>query len=179
VSISIRPARPDDNDAILTVVGDAFSFAGTRNPDEEVAIVRATWIAQKDGPLIELVAETDNGDASSKPTVVGHLQAAPGRLDGHATRMAGVAPVCVAGAHQCLGIGHSLMGALLRAAERERWPLLVLLGDPSFYGRFGFEPASALGLSCPHVGANNPHFQARRLPDYSAGLQGEFNYCWE
>ena len=71
------------------------------------------------------------------------------------------------------------MVALLRAAEAQQWPLLVLLGDPAYYGRFGFEPASALGLSYPPVGADNPHFQARRLPGYSARLQGEFSYCWE
>ena len=43
------------------------------------------------------------------------------------------------------------------------WPLLVLLGDPAYYGRFGFEPAGPLGLSYLPVGADNPHFQARRL----------------
>ena len=176
--ISVRPARPDDHAAILGVVGDAFSFDDTRNPAEELAIVRATWSAQKDRPLIELVAETDTSD-TAPPTVVGHLQAAPGRLRGHATSVAGVAPVCVARAHQGLGIGHALMGALASTAEREHWPLLVLLGDPSFYGRFGFEPAFPLGLSYPPVGAANPHFQARRLPGYSAELQGEFSYCWE
>ncbi len=179
VRISVRPARPDDHDAILDVVSDAFSFGGTRHPAEELAIVRATWSAQKDRPLIELVAETDASDAGDASSTVGHLQAAPGRLRGHATSVAGVAPVCVARAHQGFGVGRALMGALLSTAEREYWPLLVLLGDPSFYGRFGFEPAVPLGLSYPSVGAANPHFQARRLPGYSAELQGEFSYCWE
>ena len=43
-------------------------------------------VRQKDGPLVELVADEDG-------TVVGHLQAAPGRLDGDAAPVAGVAPV--------------------------------------------------------------------------------------
>ena len=71
------------------------------------------------------------------------------------------------------------MGALVDAAEGRDWPLLVLLGDPAFYGRFGFEPAGPLGLSYLPVGAGNPHFQARRLAGYAAGFRGEFGYCWE
>lgn len=172
VTAKIRPARPDDAAGILAVVGDAFSFGGTRDPAEERTIVRDTWAAQAEGPLIELVAEED-GD------LVGHLQAAPGRLDDGATSVAGVAPVCVGTSRQGQGLGRALMAALMEAAEERRWPLLVLLGDPAYYGRFGFEPAAAVGLSYAPVGAGNPNFQARRLPGYDAALRGVFTYCWE
>ena len=172
MSVTIRPARPDDAAGILAVVGDAFSYGGTRDASEELAIVRGTWSAQKDRPLIELVA--DEGG-----TVVGHLQAAPGCLDGEPTPVAGVAPVCVGTSHQGRGVGSALMVALIGAAEERHWPLLVLLGDPAFYGRFGFEPAAPLGLSYPPVGAANPHFQARKLPGYAEALRGEFSYCWD
>jgi putative acetyltransferase len=172
VTVTIRPARPADAAGILAVVDDAFSHAGARDAAEELAIVRRTWSVRRGGTLIELVA--DEGGA-----VVGHLQAAPGRLEGKDSAAAGVAPVCVATAHQARGHGRELMAALVDAAEGLRWPLLVLLGDPAFYGRFGFEPAGPLGLSYAPVGAGNPHFQARRLPGYAAALRGEFNYCWE
>jgi putative acetyltransferase len=172
MTVTIRPAQPDDAAGILTVVEDAFSYGGTRDAAEELAIVRATWSAPDGRPLIELVADEDGA-------VIGHLQAAPGRLDGRDSGVAGVAPVCVASTHQRHGTGSALMGALVGAAEEVRWPLLVLLGDPEYYTRFGFEPAAPLGLNYPPVGADNPHFQARRLPDYSAALRGEFGYCWE
>ncbi len=87
--------------------------------------------------------------------------------------------MCVASAHQRRGSGRALLRALVQAAEDRHWPLLVLLGDPAFYGRFGFEPAGPLGLSYPPVGAGNPHFQARRLAGYTPALRGEFTYCWE
>jgi putative acetyltransferase len=172
VTTTIRPAGPDDAPGILAVVEDAFSYGGTRDAGEELAIVRDTWTAQKNRPLIELVAD-ENG------TIVGHLQAAPGSLDGRPTPVAGVAPVCVGTAHQEGGVGRALMGALLGLAEEWHWPLLVLLGNPAYYGRFGFEPAAPLGLSYPPVGAANPHFQARKLPGYAEALRGEFSYCWE
>lgn len=169
---TIRAAGPADEAGILSVVGDAFSYGGRRDAGEELDIVVRTWTAQKDGPLIELVAEEDGA-------VVGHLQAAPGRLDGAATAVAGVAPVCVGTSTQGRGLGRALMGALLDTAEARQWPLLVLLGDPQYYGRFGFEPAAGLGLGYAPVGADNPNFQARRLRAYSAALRGAFTYCWE
>jgi putative acetyltransferase len=173
VTVTIRSAQPSDAAGILAVVEDAFSYGATRDPSEELAIVRATWTARQDLPLIELVADEEGG------TIVGHLQAAPGRLDGAPTPVAGVAPVCVGAAQQGRGVGGALMDALIGAAEQRQWPLLVLLGDPAYYVRFGFEPAASFGLSYPPVGAGNPHFQARKLPGYAEALRGEFSYCWE
>ena len=171
VTARIRPFAPGDEDAVLAVVFDAFSSPG-RDGGEEVGIVRGTWSRCARPDRIELVA--DDGGA-----VVGHVLAAPGLLDGHASAVAGVAPVCVAPAHQGNGTGSALVRALIRTAEARDWPLLVLLGDPAFYGRFGFEPAAPLGLSYAPVGAGNPHFQARPLPGHTAAMRGVFAYCWE
>jgi putative acetyltransferase len=172
VRVEVRPATTADRVGILTVVGDAFSFGGTRDAGAELAIVEGTWSAQAGRPLLELVA-AEGG------TLVGHLQAAPGRLDGRTSAVAGVAPVCVASGHQGRGTGSALMAALIGAAEELHWPLLVLLGDPAYYGRFGFEEAGPLGLAYRPAGAGNRHFQARRLPGFTSALRGDFGYCWE
>jgi putative acetyltransferase len=172
VTPSVRAARPGDQAGILRVVEDAFGYGGTRDPEEELTIVRNTWSATHGLALIELVA--DEGG-----TVVGHLQAAPGRLDGIDSPVAGVAPVCVGASSQGRGVGTALMSALLGAAEDRRWPLLVLLGEPAYYGRFGFIAAGPLGLHYAPVGAGNPHFQARPLAGHDASLRGDFTYCWE
>lgn len=163
--------RPGDEEGILALVAAAFSDP-TRDAGEELAIVRATWAAKDAGQLIELVAD-DNG------TVVAHALAAPGLIDGVPTSVAGVAPVCVAPSFQQRGIGTALMESIVLAATSRRWPLLVLLGDPAYYVRFGFEPAGPLGLSYAPAGAGSRHFQARRLDDYDARQRGAFTYCWE
>jgi predicted N-acetyltransferase YhbS len=93
----LRPLAAPDEDAVLAVVFDAFSSPG-RDGAEEVAIVRSTWNRCARPDRIELVAVVAGA-------VVGHVLAAPGRLDGHATAVAGVAPVCVAPAHQGRRIG--------------------------------------------------------------------------
>ena len=172
VTSSIRAARPGDEGGILRVVEEAFSAGGTRDPEEELTIVRQTWSAAQGPGLIELVADEDG-------TVVGHLQAAPGRLDGVDAPAAGVAPVCVGATSQARGVGTALMSALIGSAADRRWPLLVLLGEPAYYGRFGFVAAGPLGLHYAPVGAGNPHFLARPLPGYDASLRGGFRYCWE
>jgi putative acetyltransferase len=169
---NIRVAtRPEDEEGILASVDAAFSDA-TRDASEELAIVRATWAAQDADQLIELVAD----DAG---TVVAHALAAPGSIDGGPTTVAGVAPVCVSPSHQQRGIGTALMDSLVIAATSRGWPLLVLLGDPAYYSRFGFEPAGPLGLTYAPAGSDSTHFQARLLDHYDARQRGSFTYCWE
>ena len=162
--------RPHDEAGILAVVDSAFADE-TRDASEELAIVRGTWAACAAPSLIEVVAD----DAG----VVAHVLAAPGRLDGVACAVGGVAPVCVAPTHQGQGIGTALMRAVLAEAEARRWPLLVLLGEPSFYGRVGFEAAGPLGLHYAPAGPDSPHFLARRSRGEGAPGGGEFSYCWE
>jgi putative acetyltransferase len=156
---------------VLAVVHAAFTSPG-RPGDEEVEIVRDSWAAGTAEERIELVAEVDG-------VVVAHLIAATGRLDGTVTTIAGVAPVCVAPGHQGCGIGTALMWELVRRAADRDWPLLVLLGEPAYYARFGFEPASRLNIVYAPAGPDSPNFQARRLSAYDARLRGTFTYCWE
>lgn len=168
---TVRPFRPRDEEAVLAVVTAAFSTDG-RDGSEEVDIVRRTWHTTEPGDRLELVAT--EGDA-----VIAHLAAAPGTLDGERSDVAGVAPVCVAPGHQRRGVGSLLLRDLVGRAEARRWPMLVLLGDPAYYGRFGFEPAGPHGLHYAPVGRDDPHFQALALTRDDGSRRGEFGYCWE
>lgn len=163
--------KPADEATVLAVVKAAFSDP-TRDAKEELAIVRTTWAVCEAPYLLELVAVDDG-------TPVAHVAAAPGRIDGIPSAVAGVAPVCVAPSHQGRGIGTELMQTLVETAKGRGWPLLVLLGDPAFYARVGFEPAGSSGLHYAPVGPDNPHFQACALDKSAATPRGEFSYCWE
>ncbi len=168
--IHVRPSEPADEAAILAVVRDAFG-AGGRDPSEEVDIVRETWNRRSGAQRLELVA--DEGGV-----VVGHILAATGDVDGH--EVPGIAPLGVVSRRQSDGVGSALMAHLLDEASARGWSLLLLLGDPRYYGRFGFTPASALGITYGPAGAGSPHFMARRsraaTPEEP---RGEFRYCWE
>jgi len=71
------------------------------------------------------------------------------------------------------------MTEVVRRAEEIEEPLLLLLGLPQYYRRFGFEPAASLGIDYLPAGRGNPHFLARKLATYGPQCRGEFKYCWE
>jgi putative acetyltransferase len=167
--VSIRTAKSHDRDAILELVREAFS-SDTRDASEELDIVVSTWILDVTPDGLELVALDDG-------FVVGHVLAAAGDLGGR--EVLGVAPLAVIPSHQRLGIGTALMTKLLQRIETRSAPLIVLLGLPAFYMRFGFEPSGPLGISYPAVGQGNPHFQVRRFASYDPSYRGTFTYCWE
>jgi putative acetyltransferase len=167
--LQIRAASAEDRSAILDVVREAFS-AGGRDGREELDIVRAIWEIGAAGQGLELVCVVDG-------VVVGHVLGSWGQLNGEP--VIGVAPLAVSPGHQGQGVGTALMEEMLGRAEDARLPLLVLLGDPAYYGRFGFEPAGPLGIFYKPVGLDSPYLQVRRLAAYRPGLSGEYLYSWE
>ncbi|WP_406864062.1 N-acetyltransferase [Streptomyces sp. HUAS MG47] len=59
---------------------------------------------------------------------------------------AALAPVSVAPAHQRQGAGDAVVRAVLDAARRRGERLVLVLGHPEYYPRFGFVPASGYGI---------------------------------
>jgi putative acetyltransferase len=68
-----------------------------------------------------------------------------------------------------------LMYAVLGAAVALGEPLVALLGDPAFYGRFGFELGTAYQITPPRP-EWQPHFQVRVLTDCEPPTRGVFAY---
>jgi putative acetyltransferase len=165
--VTIRTAVPADREAIRRLVREAFS-SENRDGLEEVGIIDSTWALDPGPRDLELVA-TEGG------SVVGHVMAALGDLAGR--EVVAVAPLAVSPSRQGEGVGHALMTELLSRAEAAELPLIVLLGFPGYYSRFGFEPSDPLGIS--YRLERNPHFLVRRLSRYEPSYRGDFVYCWE
>lgn len=89
-----------------------------------------------------LVAMADDG-------AVGHVVLSPVTIDGIVGPWAGLGPLAVAADRQNEGLGSTLVEAALAHARGAGTTLVVVLGDPGYYGRFGFAPASRLGLRLP------------------------------
>jgi putative acetyltransferase len=92
--------------------------------------------------------------------IVGHV--AGTRLDVGGDPAVALAPLSVAPEHQRRGVGTALVVAQLAAARAQGEVLVVVLGDPAYYHRFGFRPARALGVTGPYDEAGNA-FQALPL----------------
>jgi putative acetyltransferase len=86
-----------------------------------------------------------------------------------------LAPVAVAPEWQRGGVGSLLVRAALAAADEAGERLVVVLGDPGYYRRFGFTPASEHGVTGP-FDVPGGHFQARPLTAYDGGPRGLCRY---
>ena len=128
-AVAIRPERPPDHAAIAVVTEAAFR--NTQHSDgSEVAIVDRL---RKDGDLrLSLVAE----DAER---IVGHVAISPVMIEGKACDWYGLGPISVLPSLQHTGIGSRLMQRAIADMREEGAAGIVLLGDPAYYARFGFE----------------------------------------
>jgi len=121
-------------------------------------VVRAAFGRMAEAHLVDqLRAEGDS--------IIALVAVERARIIGHAmlSHMAapfkalGLGPVSVRPERQRSGVGSALVREALRQARQEGWGAVFVLGDPSFYRRFGFERERAAGFTCPHAG---PHFMA-------------------
>jgi putative acetyltransferase len=112
--------------------------------------------------------------------IVGHLLLSPCPVedaDGQTLgRVLAVGPVAVYPDIQRRGVGSALMTAALGLAVARAVPALVLLGHPSYYPRFGFEPARSVGLEPPAAAWPDDAWMARRLPAWDDAMRGTVRY---
>ena len=72
----------------------------------------------------------------------------------------GLAPVSVLPAHQKNGIGSALIKKGVEELKAKSIDACFLLGDPAYYGRFGFSVEAATPFASPYAG---PYFQMLNL----------------
>jgi putative acetyltransferase len=63
-----------------------------------------------------------------------------------------LAPLAVAPAYQKQGVGSALVREGLKQAAEQGYPAVVVLGEPEYYGRFGFRPELAASIESPYSG---------------------------
>lgn len=78
--------------------------------------------------------------------LVGTIQCWPISIDDAPLILVG--PVAVASVRQNFGLGHRLMQAMLEAATPHD-PPMAMIGDPEYYGRFGFVAEGTAGWTLP------------------------------
>ena len=169
----VREQQADDYEAIRHVYAEAFRRPRFRPPQDagsvppEVGLFEALWEA---GDVISELSFTALADGG----VVGHVTAS--RATVAADPVVAVGPIGVLPDHQGAGIGSALLDALLATADSADVPLIVLLGAPEYYGRFGFRPARELGVISPEPEWGDA-FQARALSTYTESVAGPFRYA--
>lgn len=134
--MQIRTEQPEDGDAIRQLTTMAFA-AAEHSSGTEADIVES--LRQADALTLSLVADSPAG-------LLGHVAFSPVLIDGRPCGWYGLGPLSVAPAEQGSGIGSALVRAGLDRLRQLGGQGCVVLGDPGYYGRFGFRPDAGLLL---------------------------------
>lgn len=156
----IRIETPADIDAIRRVHEAAFG-----QPDEAQLVDALREAAPH--PFISLVADEEGA-------IVGHICFTPVSVGQNV--ILGLAPMAVVPERQRQGIGTRLVEAGLEECRHAGFNVVVVVGHPEYYPRFGFVAAAPLGLSCEYD-VPEPVFMIKELhPGAVAELKGVVRY---
>ena len=120
-------------------------------------------------PELSLVVELDR-------KIVGHIMFSYIDLVAKETiKVLALAPVAVLPEYQHQGIGSLLVKTGLDIAKKMAVPMVIVLGDPKFYTRFGFEPAIKHNIQSPFDVADEA-FMVKLLTNNSDRYRGKIEY---
>lgn len=163
--MTIVPEVSRDFDGVRALLTEAFGRP------QEAALVDAL---RRSGRLAVGLAGFDRADQ-----LAGFVALSPVGVEGAAAPCAGLGPVAVLSKKRKKGFGSALVRAGLRAAAEKGFGAAFVLGEPEFYGRFGFVPAAKHGLACEY-GAPAEYFLALELSTGALkGAKGVVRYAPE
>ncbi|MFE6457715.1 GNAT family N-acetyltransferase [Streptomyces cinereoruber] len=128
-----RPEAPGEEAEVRRVEAAAFGSEAEADLVDALRADAGAWL-----PGLSYVAEAPDGTVAAHALITRcHVGGAPA---------AALAPVAVAPEHQRTGAGQAVVRAVLDAARLRGETLVLVLGHPEYYPRFGFERASAYGI---------------------------------
>ena len=161
MTITIAPELPADVEAIRSL--NTRAFDGRTEEADLVDDLRDS------GELVlSLVAHNETG-------IVGHIAFSRLVVDTANGPVGGVAlaPVGVHPAYQDSGVGSELIRAGIEILEEDEEQVVLVVGNPSFYGRFGFSTAVGKRYPSRHSG---PNFMALVLGNPATAPIGPVRY---
>ncbi|MGN7249938.1 N-acetyltransferase [Arthrobacter sp. SAFR-014] len=170
--VVLRSEQPGDRDAVLALTAEAFAVSPvTGLPVEgepvEVRVLRELFVADEYLPELSIVAELDG-------EIVGHVISTRAWVED--LQLLGLGPIGVTPRLQRHGIGSALMRETVVRANAAGEKGIALLGSSDYYSRFGFVPASTLGIEAPDRKWGD-HFQLLPLALWPGGVHGTFRYA--
>ena len=163
--IDIRPENAGDRGAVDEV--NRLAFGG----DDEMRLVQALRRSTGFIPDLSLVAEKEG-------QVVGHILFSPIAIETQQGEVAALslAPMAVLPQLQRQGIGSELVRHGLEQCSRLEHRIVIVIGHPDFYPRFGFDSARAKGLESPFEVPDEAFMAVELFPGSLEGIDGTITY---
>ena len=159
--VEVREERAGDAAAIRSVHLAAFPTSSEAELVEQL---------RSDGDIAASLVAVDRGG------IVGHalFSRMSVEADGQELHGWGLGPVAVVPDRQRTGIGSALVEAGIGRAQSTGVQIIFVLGEPAYYGRFGFDAKSAAPFASPYTGA---YFQALALASLLQPSVGRADYA--
>ena len=179
----LRREHPADSTAVHQIHVAAFQRQGGEEPMEARLLEELrrcdSWQNRFSLVVESGDAAVESGDAAvdragSSRQVIAHAVCTRGHV-GDVPVLA-LGPIAVRPDRQRGGAGSALVHGLIGAADATGEPMIVLLGSPVYYGRFGFVRSSDVGIEPPQPEWHQ-HFQVLTLSSYRQTMRGEFVYA--
>jgi putative acetyltransferase len=161
----IRAERKDDLSAIHEINQQAFG------QEVEALLVEALRTSTAFIPELSLVAMLEGA-------AVGHIMFTTLEIETRAGLVLALnlAPLAVLPAFQRRGIGTALVERGLSGGHDLGHKIVIVVGHPEYYPRFGFKPARALGLECPFPAPDEAFMALELVPGALDGISGMLIY---
>lgn len=163
----IRNEAVDDFEEVYKLNYLAFG-----NREDESKLVERIRMSEEFVPGLSIVAEIDN-------EIVGHLLLSKAKVENYEkiVDVIVLAPIAVKPYHQKQGIGSKLIEEGIRRCRNLGYSIILLIGHPSYYPRFGFQPARKYGLELKQFEVPDEVFMVYELEDGKLQeLKGELKY---
>lgn len=163
MTIEVRVARPEDVPAI-----DALLRASFPAPDEALLVQRLCM----DGDMV-LAMVAEEAGALAGVAVFSRMTV---EVAGKPIAAVALAPLATAPTHRQQGVAEALVAAGHDRLRDAQVMLSFVLGDPAYYGRFGYAADWAKGFDSPYAGE---YFMAVPLQDGAmpCGVRGQCDHA--
>jgi putative acetyltransferase len=159
----IREETPADIEAIREI--NRLAFGG----DAEGRLIDA--LRASGDVVLSLVAQVDG-------EVVGHILFSKLKAEttGGPVKAVALAPMAVTPEFQERGVGTALVERGLALCRERGYTVVVVLGHPDYYPRFGFSPAKGQALQSPYSELGAAYMALELVPGTLEGVSGSVRY---
>jgi predicted N-acetyltransferase YhbS len=170
-AITIRGERPDDGPTISDVVRRAYANIAYSDHREHLLIERMRG-TDAYRPALSLLAGIGG-------EVVGHILLTRARILGARSPVEtlALAPLSVVPEHQARGVGKRLVTEAHQRAADLGFASIILVGIPSYYPQFGYEPLDRYPITLPFDAPPQDCMILRLTPHGLDGVVGKVEYA--